>query len=64
MAYASCENCGERVYRGLCTNCHEENFIEDQYHDLGEPVPDSIYSKARENERAVEQIPVEYRSRR
>lgn len=45
-----CENCGEKAYRGLCTNCHEENYIEDQYNDLDLPVPESIYKKARENE--------------
>jgi hypothetical protein len=45
-----CINCGERVYRGLCTNCHEENFIEQQYIDLEEAIPEQIYKIARENE--------------
>ena len=48
-----CENCGCKQYRGLCTNCHEANYIEDQYIDLNEPVPESIYKKARENEAEV-----------
>ncbi len=51
MSY--CENCGCKVFRGLCTNCHEDNYIEEQYIDLNEPVPESIYKKARENERDV-----------
>jgi len=56
---SSCENCGCRVYRGLCTNCHEENFIEDLYVDLEMETPESIYKKARENERAVYLNPVD-----
>lgn len=38
------------MYRGLCTNCHEENYIENQYIELGIEIPESIYKKARENE--------------
>lgn len=57
MSY--CTNCGEKTYRGLCTNCHEENFIENQYLDLNEPVPESIYKKARENEMEVYLNPVD-----
>lgn len=22
-----CENCGVRMYRGICSNCHEELYI-------------------------------------
>lgn len=54
-----CLNCGEKVYRGLCTNCHEENYIENQYMDLNEPVPESIFNKARENEISVCLNPVD-----
>lgn len=54
-----CKNCGERVFRGLCTNCHEENFIENQYIDLDMPVPELIYKKARENEGDVYLNPVD-----
>ncbi len=54
-----CENCGCRVYRGLCTNCHEENFIEDQYIDLDMKIPDSIYKKSRQNEQDVYMMPVD-----
>lgn len=48
-----CEDCGCATYRGLCVNCHEENYIEDQYLDLGTKVPENIYKKARENEAEV-----------
>lgn len=54
-----CLNCGERVFRGLCTNCHEANYIEKQYDDLDMPVPESIYKKARENERDVYLSPID-----
>lgn len=57
MSY--CLNCGERVFRGLCTNCHEENFIEKQYEDLDMPVPKKIYEKARQNEHEVYLNPVD-----
>jgi hypothetical protein len=43
-----CEDCGCRVYNGHCTNCHEEIFIEQQYIELGEPVPKVITDKAME----------------
>jgi len=36
---ARCENCGCKSYNGACTNCHEEIYIEEQYHRLGEGVP-------------------------
>lgn len=42
----SCENCGEKVYDGACVNCHEEIYIEQQYHDLNMPVPESIEQTA------------------
>ena len=54
-----CLNCGERVYRGMCTNCHEENYIERQYEDLNMPVPEAIYEKSRKNEQEVYLNPVD-----
>jgi predicted ATP-dependent serine protease len=36
----TCENCGERVYSGRCTNCHEELYILDQYIELNMDLPD------------------------
>lgn len=48
-----CEDCGCKVYGGACTNCHEEIYIEQQYHDLDMEVPNSIFEKAREQERKI-----------
>ena len=44
----NCDDCGERVYGGYCTNCHEEVFIADQYERDGEPVPDALLEKIAE----------------
>lgn len=41
-----CNDCGCKVYNGHCVNCHEETYIERQYVELGEPVPESISKKA------------------
>ena len=27
MAYQACEDCGTRIYGGLCPNCQEEAYI-------------------------------------
>lgn len=40
-----CDDCGEKVYGGYCTNCHEEVFIADQYERSGEPVPDLLLER-------------------
>jgi hypothetical protein len=29
MSYKGCEDCGCRVYNGICTNCQEELWIEE-----------------------------------
>ena len=50
MSY--CEDCGCKVYNGFCTNCHEEVYIEEQYYDIGEPVPELI-SEMANNHREV-----------
>lgn len=34
-----CSDCGCRVYDGACTNCHEEIYIEAQYHELDMLMP-------------------------
>lgn len=47
MAYA-CDDCGERVYDGYCTNCHEEVFIAEQYELDGEPVPGALLERIAE----------------
>lgn len=50
LSYIGCENCGERMYGGYCTWCHEEVFIAEQYERDGEIVPDVIYEKLLEFE--------------
>ena len=52
----TCEDCGCRVYSNGCTNCHEELYILDQYHELDIPLPSadsdfmkSVRRKAAEN---------------
>ena len=52
MSY--CENCGEKVYNGACTNCHEEIYIEQQYVDLEMYIPESIGNKADEQREEIE----------
>lgn len=37
-----CDDCGCKMYGGLCTNCDEETFIADQYRELGESVPQAL----------------------
>lgn len=34
-----CENCGCATYDNKCTNCHEELYIMDQYHELSMELP-------------------------
>lgn len=48
-----CSNCGCAQYNGLCTNCHEVNYIEEQYIELGLYTPDNIYKQSRLNEKEV-----------
>ena len=44
----NCKDCGCKMYDGFCTNCHEEIFIQDQYIELNEDVPESIVKKCNE----------------
>ncbi len=48
MAYKTCEDCGSKMYNSGCSYCDEEIFIEQQYHELGEPTPYLIAAKADE----------------
>jgi hypothetical protein len=43
-----CENCGCRVYNGLCVHCDEENYIEDQYLAWEGSCPETISLAAAE----------------
>ena len=40
--YATCEDCGCRIYDGYCTNCDEVVFIAQQYYSDGESCPQSL----------------------
>ena len=47
----TCENCGCKVYSGYCVNCNEEHFIEEQYIENNDYIPDVIYEKARKDDK-------------
>lgn len=52
-----CENCGCKVYNGACVNCHEENYILDQYYeqDMTPPREDTDFmKKVRQNDIEIE----------
>ena len=38
MSY--CPDCGCKVYSNGCVNCHEENYIADQYYELDMEMPE------------------------
>ena len=48
-----CLDCGCKMYNEVCTNCHEEIYIEEQYYELGEVVPESICDKANEHRKII-----------
>jgi len=48
-----CENCGCKEYSGACVNCHEEIYIEEQYIELNEPIPDLIYNEASKHRKEI-----------
>jgi len=53
-----CEDCGCKVYDGACTNCHEEIYIAEQYHELDIPLPDEnteFTKRLRECEKEITQ---------
>ena len=40
-----CPDCGCKMYNGVCTNCHEEMYIEDQYIELDMPISNDFQEK-------------------
>ena len=40
-----CPDCGCKMYNGVCTNCHEEMYIAEQYYELGMPIPESFQDR-------------------
>ena len=51
-----CEDCGCKVYSGACTNCHEEIYIEQQYYELYEPLPNLIKDKASKHREQIKKV--------
>lgn len=51
MARTTCSNCGCAQYNGLCTNCHEAEYIREQYVELEMDVPELIENEAAEARR-------------
>lgn len=33
------------MYNGVCTNCHEEMYIAEQYYELDMPIPESFQER-------------------
>jgi hypothetical protein len=52
MAYKSCPDCGERVYRLGCVNCNEEAYIAEQQALDTEAQADKEARERYESERA------------
>lgn len=50
MSRTYCENCGEPCYNGYCTNCNEAHYIERQYMENNDYIPDVIYEEARKDD--------------
>lgn len=49
MAYQTCEDCGCRVYGGICSNCQEELYIvENQYDAIDAPLSREFMDKVEE----------------
>ena len=57
MSY--CPDCGCKMYNGVCTNCHEEMYIAEQYNELDMPIPDTF--RERLNDVQVQQSHYEQR---
>ena len=48
-----CENCGCRMYGGICSNCQEELYIfENQSADIDFPLSDEFMQKVKEQRKS------------
>lgn len=45
-----CPDCGCKMYNGACTNCHEEIYIAEQYHELGMSMSSEFQERVLEKE--------------
>ena len=54
MSYKCCEDCGCKVYGGICSNCQEELFIiENQSEFIYTPLSDDFLEKAKKQRRTL-----------
>lgn len=48
-----CENCGTRIYSGICPNCHEELYIFETQAEFLPPLSDEFASQVKEQRAEV-----------
>ena len=50
-----CENCGCKIYGGICSNCYEELYIiENQAEFIEQPLSDEFLQKAKKQRQELE----------
>lgn len=50
-----CENCGCKIYNGVCSNCYEELYIfENQNEFITEPLSDEFVEKVKKQKEQLE----------
>jgi len=55
MAYSTCEDCGNKLYGGVCSNCQEELYIvQEQAEFIEAPLSSSFLEKVAEQEELLE----------
>lgn len=55
MAYQTCEDCGNRIYGGVCSNCQEELYIvQNQTEFIEGPLSKEFIEKVEEQEELLE----------
>ena len=55
MAYKECEDCGTRMYGGVCSNCQEELYIvQNQGEHIENPSPE-FWEKVTQQEQLLEE---------
>jgi len=54
VSYKCCEDCGCKIYGGICSNCHEELYIiENQSEYIDTPLSNDFLKKAKKQRRAL-----------
>lgn len=55
MSSQHCNDCGTKMYAGVCPNCQEELYIaETQYEDIVQPLSDEFLHKVKEQKKVVQ----------